>query len=225
MLPDFSYELLLWKKGYRRIIGVDEVGRGAFAGPVVAGAVALKEISSQSFVIDLGVNDSKKLSATKRKELVPYIKKYFHWAVGEGSVEEINRFGIVKATEKAMRRAIKNLTIKQYINATMKQFVLIDAFHVKYIAGIGLNRQKAIIKGDEKCLSVSAASIIAKVYRDTLMQKLAKKYRRYQWGKNKGYGTGDHQQAIQKYGVTRLHRTLFVDGYLTTLRKIRSLVR
>ena len=104
-----------------------------------------------------------------------------------------------------------NRTIKQLNNC----FVLIDAFHIKYLRGIGLKNQKAIKKGDQKSISIAAASIIAKVFRDSLMQKLTKRYGKYRWGVNKGYGTKVHQEAILKYVATRLHRKQFVATFLS----------
>jgi ribonuclease HII len=242
MKPDFSFEKKYWKKGYRIIIGVDEVGRGAFAGPVVAGAAALRiqnflqftkithvhkcdEFEKKKlnelikYVLTCGINDSKKLSPKKREKLIPEIKKYFYFGIGSSSVSEINRLGIVKATQRAMRRAIKALiarsTKSKVPNPKQTSFVLIDAFHVKYIPGVGLKHQKAIIHGDGRCVSIAAASILAKVYRDKLMVKLSNGYKRYHWRENKGYGTAKHRQAIKRYGITRLHRKQFVKRWIS----------
>jgi len=280
VLPDFSFERQMWKKGYGLVIGVDEVGRGSFAGPVVAGAAALKKIknsrrsgisdrvsilstrressdhdavnahSSQTAsgqkskiknnlesIYKLGINDSKKLSPHKRKELVRGIKKYFYWGIGEASVPEINRLGIVKATAKAMRFAIKELIAKitNYQNPNNKQllnskfqnlkqypFVLVDAFYIKYVRQIGLKNQLPIVRGDEKSISIAAASIVAKVYRDTLMRKLSLVYRKYQWGRNKGYGTEGHRKAILKFGTVRYHRFKYVETWLMNKVQITS---
>ncbi|MBM3283985.1 ribonuclease HII [Candidatus Gottesmanbacteria bacterium] len=263
--PNFSFEKKYWKKGYKFVIGVDEVGRGALAGSVVAGAAVLKNgaavlrnirraIQSKraqkyndaifkrslkmvdiikrgrvAYLQTIGIDDSKRLTAKKRDILAKVIKRYFFWGIGEGSVAEINRLGIVKATERAMRRALKSIkyqvsSIKYkrkkdilntyYLIPNTKFFLLIDAFHVKYILGVGLKNQKAIIHGDQKSISVAAASIIAKVYRDTLMQKLSLRYKKYHWGENKGYGTAEHRIAIRKYGINRLHRKDFVKNWL-----------
>lgn len=234
MKPDFSFEKKYWKKGYRIIIGVDEVGRGSLAGPVVAAAAALRIQNFPQFikithvhkcdefekkklnelikyVLTLGINDSKKLSPKKREKLIPEIKKYFYFGIGSSSVSEINRLGIVKATERAMRRALRLVALAQGKQFKGKTFVLVDAFHVKYIAGVGLKHQKAIIHGDGRCVSIAAASILAKVFRDNLMRKLSLKYRKYHWEENKGYGTKKHRIAIKKYGITRHHRLDFVD--------------
>lgn len=226
--PDFSFEKKAWKKGFSMVIGVDEVGRGALAGPVVAAGVALKtniidsrpRVNNISYskigrsnllkiILSLGINDSKKLSPEKRKFLAKIIKKYFYWGIGEGSVAEINKLGIVKATERAMRRALRRFAAQgKRLNG--KIFVLADAFHIKYLKGIGLKNQLAIVKGDQKSISISAASIIAKVYRDKLMEKIASKYSKYGWEKNKGYGTDFHRKSILEYGITKLHRRKFV---------------
>jgi len=199
------------------VIGVDEVGRGAWAGPVIAASAAMKIFNEKEKllkkIISLGINDSKKLTARKREFLSGEISKYFYCGIGEASVGEINRYGIVKATEKAMRRAVGNLTMKQFSNVTMngRFFLLVDAFYVKYTAGIPLRNQKAIIQGDGKCISIAAASIVAKVYRDRLMERLSTKYTQYGWERNAGYGTEYHRRAIEKYGICKLHRLKFVD--------------
>ncbi len=201
--PDFRYELKVGGGGI--VIGVDEVGRGSWVGAVVAAAVSLSpaEVDWEK----LGINDSKKLLPKRREELARIIKKHGDWGVGEAGVGIINRLGIVKATEKAMRAAIRELKRK---TGQGKAFVLVDAFHVKYIPGVGLKGQKAIIKGDQKSISIAAASIIAKVHRDKLLSKLHQRYPKYGWKKNKGYGTKAHQKAIRKFGPTRFHRKLFL---------------
>lgn len=207
-LPDFREEKRLWKKGYKVVIGVDEVGRGAFAGPVVAAAIAFSPEVNNGVKID----DSKRLTPQQRKIAAKWIKKNcLAYGVGEVNVATINRVGIGKATAQAMRRAIANLESK--IKNRLEEYLLIDAFYVKYVKGIGLKNQKAIIKGDQKSISIAAASILAKVYRDTLMQKLALRYRKYQLGKNKGYGTRKHQELIKQNGITRLHRVVFVKNF------------
>lgn len=215
--PDFSYEKIYWKRGCHFVIGVDEVGRGAFAGPVVAAAAGLKSLKlianrlkTEGNILNLGIDDSKRLSPQKREQLDPLIKKYFHLGIGEASVYEINRYGIVKAVEKAMREAIKKLIMQECKNERM--FLLIDGFRVKYIPGIGLKNQMGIIRGDQKSISIAAASIIAKVYRDSLMAKLSKGFDKYNWSKNKGYGTKEHREAIAKYGVCNLHREKYIDN-------------
>lgn len=247
MLPDFSFEKRLWSKGFSLVIGVDEVGRGALAGPVVAGACALKFpkyydiISTAACAIyqfpknlerditSLGINDSKKLSAKKREIVREDIKKHFICCVGEAGVGIINSFGIRAATERAMRTAVvcllyqaldkdNNLTSKIALSQTairdLAPYLLLDAFQVKYIPVIGLNHQQAIVKGDEKCISIAAASIVAKVYRDHLMTSLSARYPEYFWQENAGYGTAKHIDALKKHGGTKLHRTRFIDGII-----------
>lgn len=212
MIPNFSYERKLWSRGYKYVIGVDEVGRGALAGPVVAGAVVFSSDKKRTEMIEnLGVDDSKKLSANRREELAGEIKRcVLAWAVGKVSNRFIDRYGIAKATEKAMRKAIYNLFTKGQFLIETKVFLLIDAFNIKYVRGIGLENQKAIVKGDEKCMSIAAASIVAKVYRDGLMKRLALKFSKYHWDTNVGYGTKAHQKAIKQYGLTRYHRASFI---------------
>lgn len=213
--PDFSFELKYFGK-YSDIIGIDEVGRGAFAGPVVAGACALKrkyynDDNILRSIISLGINDSKLLSPQERKNMVPKIEKYFDWAVGEADVFVINSSGIVSATQKAARKAI-NLLLSKIMPEN--PFLLCDAFPIPYLKSISRKKQLAIIKGDQKCISISAASIVAKVYRDRLMKKLSRDFRLYHWGKNKGYGTLSHRVIIKEHGTTILHRKQFVETWL-----------
>jgi len=220
-LPDFSYEKRLWKKGFRFVVGVDEVGRGAFAGPVVVGAIIFPPISftrtKRSLQIDEaskidGINDSKLLKPRLREQLAREIKKkVLAWDVTEVGVSVINRIGIGKATAKAMRKTISDLARKGF----PPDFVLVDYFYISYLRGLGLKSQKAIKHGDQKSFSIAAASILAKVHRDKIMRSLARKprYKVYGWGRNKGYGTKLHQKAILKYGLTRLHRKQFIETW------------
>lgn len=240
-LPDFSEERKLWRKGFKVVIGVDEVGRGAWAGPVVASAVCFGQRVLPGFIpirrpppqsgvraldggpprdiLTVGINDSKALRSRKRRQLADIIKECsLGWTIGEVGVGKINKVGIGKATSAAMRRAITTLLKRSDLEGGQtspgKAFILVDGFHVRYLAGIGLKNQKAIKKGDQKSISIAAASILAKVYRDKLMKKLSRKYPQYGWGRNKGYGTKKHQEAILKYGTTRLHRRQFVETFL-----------
>lgn len=196
IFPTLAYELDLWHQGYKLVCGLDEVGRGSFAGPVVAGAV----IFSPEAAAPEGIADSKMLNSSKREKLAEEIKKTaFSWSVAEIGVRFINKYGIVKATQMAFRKAICLLSVQA-------DFVLIDAF---YISHFNRRKQRAIIKGDQKCLSIAAASIIAKVHRDKLMKKLHEKYPQYGFAQHKGYGTKAHREAIGKYGLSRLHRRSF----------------
>lgn len=220
--PDLSFEKQLWKKGYV-IIGIDEVGRGCLAGPLVVGAVCFKSNLSrdeQTYLETLGINDSKKLSAQKRETLSHIIKKeVLIYSIARVPVSVINNVGITNATKIAIRKAVGN--IRRHLTTASdrrlqlngqerKLFVLADAFYTKYIRGVGLKQQKAIIHGDELSLSIAAASIIAKVYRDSYMTQLSKQFPLYQLDKNKGYGTEDHRRAIATHGTTIIHRDQFV---------------
>ena len=208
-LPDFSFEKKLHKKGYKCIAGVDEVGRGCFAGPVVAAAVAFAP--NQNYGSEVKINDSKKLTSKQREVADKWIcKNALAFGVGQASVVQINRLGIKKATEIAFRKAIVNCRLPI-------DYLLIDAFYIPYVRGLRRKNQKAIIKGDTKSISIAAASIVAKVRRDRLMQDLGKtpKYRKYGWNRNKGYGTLEHRNAIKKYGQTKQHRRRFVETWIS----------
>nr|MBI5456105.1 ribonuclease HII [Candidatus Levybacteria bacterium] len=194
-VPSFKEEQLLWNKGLTYIAGVDEVGRGAFAGPLVAAAVILPK----DFKIN-GIKDSKLLTPQKREELSKYIiKNALHYSITEIDVEFINTDGVGKATEKALVDCIEKLD-KKY------DFVLVDGYKLKSFDD---NLQKGIIHGDSTSVSIAAASIIAKVYRDNLMRKLHNKYPQYNFLQNKGYGTKYHREALKKYGLSKIHRTSF----------------
>ena len=176
------------------IAGVDEVGRGSLIGPVYAAAVILKKNLDKK-----KLKDSKKLTKKNREILEKYIKKNSYWSIGSASLNEIEKLNILNASLLAMKRAIIKLKIKP------KQ-VLIDGNKVPKIKNYNL---KYVIKGDEKIPEISAASIIAKVSRDRLITKMSKKYIRYSWNKNAGYGTKDHLSAIKKFGITKHHRKTF----------------
>lgn len=196
ILPTLNFEKELWNKGYSKVCGIDEVGRGCFAGPVVAGAV----IFPKDIILPEGIADSKLLKPRQREKLELRIKNQaLAWSVSEISVGHINKVGIGKATQMAFRKALKLLD-------KSADFVLIDAFNIRHL---NRKKQKAIKKGDRVCASISAASIIAKVYRDRLMKTLHKKYPQYGFAKHKGYGTKLHQKAIKKYGLCRIHRKSF----------------
>lgn len=196
IFPTLDIEKKLWNSGYSMVCGVDEVGRGSFAGPVCVGAV----IFPRDCEIIKGVADSKLLAPRQREELAIRIKNQaISWAVAEISISIINKVGIGKATQVAFRKAIKLLS-------KPPDFILIDAFYIKHL---NRKRQKAIKDGDTICASISAASIIAKVYRDKLMKKLSKIYPQYGFAKHKGYGTKKHQEAIKKYGLSKIHRKSF----------------
>lgn len=196
-LPTLNYEKIHWNQGFNFVCGVDEVGRGCFAGPVVTGAVVL----SKDYVLHPKIADSKLLKPTIREELDVHIRaNALAWAIGQASVEEINQIGIGKATQVAFLRAV------QAISNCNPDFILIDAF---YIDGLDKAIQMPIKKGDRDCASIAAASIIAKVYRDKLMTDLDSEYPDYGFARHKGYGTKEHQKAIKEKGLSSLHRTSF----------------
>ena len=176
------------------LAGVDEVGRGSLVGPVYAAAVILNKSINLKIL-----KDSKTLTKEKREYLFSYIKKNSIWAVGKASVKEIDKINILQASLLAMKRAIKKLKRKP-------TKVLIDGNKIPNIKNYNL---RAIIKGDQKIPSISAASIVAKVSRDTFIKTLAKKNKGYNWEQNYGYGTKQHLKAIKKLGITKHHRRTF----------------
>jgi ribonuclease HII len=176
------------------IAGVDEAGRGSLIGPVYAAAVILNKS------INLKVlKDSKSISKKRRESLIKYIKKNSIWAVGKASVKEIDKINILKASLLAMKRAIKRLKKKP-------SHIFIDGNKLPEIKNYKL---QAVIKGDQKIPSISAASIIAKVSRDRFIVSIAKNNNGYNWEKNSGYGTRQHLKAIKKIGITKHHRKSF----------------
>ena len=181
------------------VAGVDEVGRGALFGPVVAAAVVLAEDAQQPLT-RLGVTDSKKLSAKRRQQLAIEIKSWAsHYAIGLASVHEIDRLNILQATFLAMSRAVKQLS-------PQPSLCLIDGNHRIPQLPIA---QQAIVKGDQTHLEIAAASILAKVWRDTLIVRLDRRYPGYDLCSNKGYGSAKHLQALQRQGATAQHRKSF----------------
>jgi len=176
------------------IAGVDEVGRGSLIGPVYAAAVILNKSINRKIL-----KDSKSLTQEKRKSLSDYIKKNSIWAIGKASAEEIEKINILQASLLAMKRAIKNLKKKP-------SHVLIDGDKIPDLNNYNL---KAIVKGDQKIPSISAASIVAKVSRDQFIITLSSKNKDYHWDQNFGYGTKQHLKAIKKFGITKHHRKNF----------------
>lgn len=208
--PNFSFEKRKWKKDFKFVAGVDEVGRGSFAGPVVAGCVVFER--KTEIPDSVKINDSKKLRPLERRRASKWVKENaLTWGIGEAPVSVINRLGMAKATKMAFRRAIDdaNKRLGKRID-----FLLIDAFFIPYVRGLRRKNQQAIINGDEKSFSIAAASIVAKVERDREMLRFSRKYSKYGWGRNKGYGTRQHQEALKKYGTTRHHRKTFVSRFI-----------
>ena len=190
VIDNYKYERELNKQGIELIAGIDEVGRGPLIGPVVAAAVILPK----NFKLD-GLTDSKKLSEKKREQFYQIIKSEAI-AIGVGVVDEkrIDEINIYQATKEAMYKAIDNLQVKP-------EHILIDAMP------LDLNiPTTSIIKGDLLSLTISAASVIAKVTRDHMLYDIDKEYPMYDLKNNKGYGTKKHIEAIKKYGITKYHR-------------------
>lgn len=201
-MPDMSYEeeqhALDKQAGINPslIAGCDEAGRGPFAGPLVAAAVILPEHPNLP-----EITDSKKINKKHHREYAEHVlKEAKAVAIGVASVEYIDRFGIGMANRYAIEQAIANLPIKP-------TRVLIDGSGQQVIQTT--IPQKQIVKGDQKCLSIAAASVVAKSVHDALMTEYAKEYPEYGWLKNAGYGTPDHMAAIEKYGICKYHRKSF----------------
>jgi len=197
----FDYEKRLWDQGIRLVVGIDEVGRGAWAGPVVAAAVIFPPFSEFSFEIF----ESKLLPPKSREKLSKKLEKVAKIGIGEVDVPTINKIGIGKASQKAFRKAVMQVE-------GACDYYLIDAFYIKYWSK---QNQLPIKHGDRLCASIAAASIVAKVYRDRLMKKLAGKYPQYGFEKHKGYGTMLHRQSIGKFKLSDIHRRSFnLEPYL-----------
>jgi ribonuclease HII len=195
--PTYELEGRARSKGARFVVGVDEAGRGPGAGPVVAAAVHIPDEVAPQFVDT--VNDSKKMTAKKRDELFPLIKKYCNYGVQAIDAEIIDEINILEATKLAMKSAIEQIEYYDYI--------LIDG--TVNLTDHVFCRQEQVIKGDAKSISIAAASIIAKVTRDRIMEDLHIIYPIYGWDRNKGYLTKEHMEAIKTYGITDFHRATF----------------
>ncbi len=195
-----AYERALSADGVQYIAGVDEVGRGPLAGPVVCAAVIMP-LGDEDIII--GVDDSKKLSAKKREELAEEIKrKAIAYTMVEVSEKEIDEINILEATRLGMKRALEGLAIPPQAVLTDGNMTLDIPFP-----------QRSVIHGDALSYSIGAASIIAKVYRDGLMDEFAKEYPQYAFESNKGYGTAAHIQAIKEYGLCPIHRRTFTKKF------------
>lgn len=192
---DYSYENAAHKKGYKIVCGVDEVGRGPLAGPVFAAAVVLPENYSHPVL-----NDSKKLSEKKRDEVFDdIVRDAVCYGVGTASEKEIDEINILNATFLAMKRAVEALSVTP-------ELAIIDG---NKCPGTGI-KEVALVKGDAQCMSVAAASVIAKVSRDRYMLELDKKYPEYMFSKHKGYGTKLHYEKLKEFGISDVHRKSFL---------------
>jgi ribonuclease HII len=196
-LPHRHEEDALLSSGYHRIAGVDEAGRGALAGPVVAATVVLPENADYGW-LDM-VRDSKLLQHSVRKNILDFMSEAgIEIGIGTVSPQIIDNINILNATKKAMKLALAQL-------ANPPDYILTD-----YVRLPGMRiPQKNIIKGDLICLSISCASIVAKVTRDHMMLELDLKYPRYKFAKHKGYGTSEHMECLERYGACKVHRFTF----------------
>jgi len=218
-----SSPLIQFDLGFSRpLIGVDEVGRGALAGPVVAVAVNFNfnepELVTERWVLE--VNDSKKLTASNRKRLTESLQKVCNYATASASVQEIDEYGILAATFLAMSRAINQVVQISALNSK-ELLILVDGnLPIKSLK----LQQQTIVKGDSKSFHIAAASIMAKTHRDNLMRSLDQRYSSdFGWDSNVGYGTEKHRQAIIKHGPTKEHRQSFLKSLLQTETQLNLL--
>lgn len=198
--PSLRFERELWKSGIQYVAGLDEAGRGALAGPVAVGAVVLPGNLPLASTLR-GVRDSKQMSARERESAVPRIKDAaLAWSVAFASSEEIDSDGIVQATRLAALRALQNLKV-------LPGYLLTD-FRLD-LPQLDIS-QTSLVKGDVQCLSISAASVLAKTARDGLMRNLDSEHPGYGLGKHKGYGTLAHRLALRELGYSPIHRKTFI---------------
>ena len=188
------FERAARKLGWMRIAGIDEAGRGALFGPVVAAAVIL---NPRRRIV--GLDDSKKLTSERREELAPRIREHaFAWAVAEVDAQRIDAWNIYQASRQAMTAAVQQLSVQP-------DYLLIDAMHLDLLI-----EQKSLIKGDARCISIAAASILAKTHRDTRLVEWDAVYPNYGLAQHKGYATPEHLEALRQHGPTPLHRHSFM---------------
>ncbi|WP_209424844.1 ribonuclease HII [Pararhodobacter sp. SW119] len=207
--PDFETETLMRARGFRAIAGVDEAGRGPLAGPVVAAAVILEPSD-----IPTGLADSKTLTAARRETIAAEIRARARFAIAEASVEEIDALNILQASHLAMRRALAALD-------PGPDMALIDGNRMPGALPCGA---ETLVRGDARCLSIAAASIVAKVARDAIMARLAREFPAYGWDRNAGYPVPAHLAGLNRWGPTPYHRRSFApvrkilcEEYKTTL--------
>jgi ribonuclease HII len=212
-MPDFpslDFEKNFWKNGIRLVAGIDEAGRGAWAGPVTAAAVILPADPKVLHTL-YGVRDSKQMTAHQRDYWKHVIRKVsLSWSIGWGTVEEIDRVGILNATRLAMKRAVHGLKM-------VPLHLLIDAVQIKSLD----IPQTSLIKGDVRVLSISAASVLAKTARDERMIHLDKSFPSYGFARHKGYGTVIHRDALSQFGPCKIHRFSFAPVKFSTKEKIK----
>ena len=196
-MPDFSFEDAARAEGYAIVAGIDEAGRGPWAGPVVAAAVIL-DGARLSAALRGGLDDSKKLAPARRLELFAAFANFAHIGIGRAEVEEIDRLNILQATLLAMHRAFEALPVRP-------DLALVDGNRAPKLSCPA----RCVVGGDGRSLSIAAASIVAKVGRDAEMTELARRHPGYGWERNAGYGTAAHRAALARLGVTPLHRRSF----------------
>lgn len=213
--PDFSFERKLWNKNFV-VIGLDEVGRGALAGPLTVGAVCFKSNwmdNNWKKIQQLGINDSKVLSPEKRNTLSTIIKTHaLAYATASCTVETIDLYGLTKTTCDLFNIVVQQIILQ--LKTDLIPYVIVDGKISPMIDTFTEDRIQTIIDGDAKSISIAAASIIAKVDRDAQMTKLSDDFPDYRWDLNKGYGTRLHVEALRKHGSTILHRKKFIDSIL-----------
>jgi len=201
-LPNYEIE-----KSYQNLqaVGIDEAGRGPLAGPVVAACVFLDEEFLLSEICGK-INDSKKLSAAKRREIFLHLKQRINFGVGIVDEKIIDEINILQATKLAMLKAYENFCMKSKI---LPQLILVDGNFSPFKNQDKIQEILPIVKGDQKSLSIAAASIVAKETRDEIMMQLHQKYPQFRWDKNAGYPTKFHVDMIEKYGICEFHRKSF----------------
>lgn len=214
---DLNYERNLWTKGSNVVCGMDEVGRGAFSGPVVVACVGFS--SDTRYPSDLYIHDSKKLTQKRREKAYQWIiDSSLCLGIGETGNAFIDKWGISRALNLAKQKAYDNAVVRLHNrrkDAEINQ-LLIDGNDKYNLKGIPKDAQTNLIRGDSKVFSIACASIIAKVCRDAHMYSysLHPKYNMYNWSQNKGYGTGDHIRSIKLYGASSYHRMTYISKYV-----------
>ncbi len=208
-MPNLSEEKKLWRKGFKRVVCLDEAGRGPIAGPVTAAAVTIWPATLKIILKD--IKDSKKLSQKKREKFYKLITKNpaIKWGIGVVSEKIIDKINIKNAAELAMEKALNNLKFKIKSSKSKIDYLIIDGNHIRNNK-LKFIKHKLIVKADEKVFSCAAASIIAKVTRDRIMIRYHKKYPKYRFDLHKGYLTKLHLKMLKKHGPCRIHRKSFV---------------